>query len=599
VPRGGSVDAVVVVEIIERWDAALRTARPGEAGETVLRPGAAVAEVEALEARLGTRLPPSYRAFLLRSDGAAAQPGWGLTEGGLGLLDCAQVGWFRDRERSYVDIWSDLDLEVTPDGLHSGFHGLPEAGYLDHARRPDSVAHKTGHVRYALQISSDFDGYTVLLNPLVVDQYGEWEAWDFGSKLPGAARHRSFAALLAADAKRQERDARQEQIGPAPPDLETLLAQTRPGTAIDTRQQALEWLCRTDNPRALRALIAVAREPDAHDRLLAAVVGPLAGSRDPEARAAAVDILARDDVEDFVISNVWRSGADAVWEAWRRTGHERLLVKLAHCGDQRAVEPLCRAIVDASVTPHTREWLARYAWWPGDAAVVPALVQAAIDDLAPAQPIAEALEHLGARDDAVAVFARGLHAGDRYGQVAQRLSWIGTPAAAAVLLEHFREDPTPALARGLGHFPSPEATAALLAAAGDPELRLAGIDGLERMPGSDAAAALATLDDVLAVRALARRRDPRALAPLLDLLESTNDADRLQAADGLRDLRDHAAAAPLLAALRRGGTQDFIATAAHALVSMAARQAADALALVARSDDPDLRRLAEIWSDRN
>jgi hypothetical protein len=48
---------------------------------------------------------------------------------------------------------------------------------------------------------------------------------------------------------------------------------------------------------------------------------------------------------------------------------------------------------------------------------------------------------------------------------------------------------------------------------------------------------------------------------------------------------------------RRGRTQNFIPTAAHALVSMAAREAADALALDARSDDPDLRRLEEIWSD--
>jgi HEAT repeat protein len=117
------------------------------------------------------------------------------------------------------------------------------------------------------------------------------------------------------------------------------------------------------------------------------------------------------------------------------------------------------------------------------------------------------------------------------------------------------------------------------------------------MPGSAAAAALATLDDALATRALARRRDPRALAPLLALLESSNDVDRLKAADGLRDLRDRAAAAPLLAALRRGGTLDFLATVLHALVSMAASETNDALALIARSDEPALRRLAAIWSD--
>jgi hypothetical protein len=76
----------------------------------------------------------------------------------------------------------------------------------------------------------------------VVDQHGEWEAWDFGSKLPGAARHRSFAALLIADAERQERYARAGQIGSLRPDVDTLLAQARPGTAIGERQQALSWL---------------------------------------------------------------------------------------------------------------------------------------------------------------------------------------------------------------------------------------------------------------------------------------------------------------------------------------------------------------------
>jgi hypothetical protein len=141
------------------------------------------------------------------------------------------------------------------------------------------------------------------------------------------------------------------KLSPARPGVETLLAQARPGRPIQERQGALDWLGRTDDPRALQALIAAAREPGARDQLLAAVVGDLARSPDPEARAAAIDILARDDIEDFVVSSVWRSGADAVWEAWRRTGHERLLVQLAHCADQRAVEPLCRAIVDPSVTP--------------------------------------------------------------------------------------------------------------------------------------------------------------------------------------------------------------------------------------------------------
>jgi hypothetical protein len=189
--------------ILARWDAAVRGARSDDLPSliartgTVLRDGAPAEVIDALEARLGTRLPPSYRAFLERSDGAFAQPGWGIItsyrrdEGcerdtGLGLLDCSRVGWFRDRERSYVDIWADTPAEIAEDGTHSGYRSIPEQQYLDHERHRDSVHLKSGHVRYALQISSDIDGYTILLNPLVVGPRDEWEAWDFGSKLPGA-----------------------------------------------------------------------------------------------------------------------------------------------------------------------------------------------------------------------------------------------------------------------------------------------------------------------------------------------------------------------------------------------------------------------------
>jgi hypothetical protein len=50
-----------------------------------------------------------------------------------------------------------------------------------------------------LEISSDSgDGDIYLLIPKVVFDNGEWEAWHFGSKLPGAARYRSFYELIKA-----------------------------------------------------------------------------------------------------------------------------------------------------------------------------------------------------------------------------------------------------------------------------------------------------------------------------------------------------------------------------------------------------------------
>jgi HEAT repeat protein len=102
-------------------------------------------------------------------------------------------------------------------------------------------------------------------------------------------------------------------------------------------------------------------------------------------------------------------------------------------------------------------------------------------------------------------------------QVVQRLS-----AIEHQLLDLFAEQRTPARARALGWYPSPEAAEALRAAAGDPDLRLAAIDGLEKMGADDVLAEL--VNDPLARRAFARRRDPRALRPALDALDDEDTA---------------------------------------------------------------------------
>ena len=62
--------------------------------------GAAEAAIAAAEARLGTRLPPSYRAFLAVSDGWTL-----LTPLGGGLLPTSAIGWLRDLDPATVAIW--------------------------------------------------------------------------------------------------------------------------------------------------------------------------------------------------------------------------------------------------------------------------------------------------------------------------------------------------------------------------------------------------------------------------------------------------------------------------------------------------------------
>jgi len=71
--------------IVRAWDEAMcaqarldgRLSPELERRGTALREPAPAARIEALEARLGMRLPPSFRSFLALSDGASAQPGFG------------------------------------------------------------------------------------------------------------------------------------------------------------------------------------------------------------------------------------------------------------------------------------------------------------------------------------------------------------------------------------------------------------------------------------------------------------------------------------------------------------------------------------------
>jgi hypothetical protein len=83
--------------------------------------------VQGLERRLGVRLPPSYRAFLLHSNGADALPGFGpidREEGSAeasGLLGVDRVGWARDLERQLVGIW--VFDQVAPDDDDGGGPG--------------------------------------------------------------------------------------------------------------------------------------------------------------------------------------------------------------------------------------------------------------------------------------------------------------------------------------------------------------------------------------------------------------------------------------------------------------------------------------------
>jgi len=121
--------------------------------------GASPAELDRAEARLGVRLPPSYRAFLQTSNG------WGPTSFAIDRLFAARkVVRFIESEPDWVEIWKDSEEST---GLRS-----------------------------ALQVSTVTDNGVCLLIP---SDAKEWETWLFANWIPGAHRHASFLAFMESE----------------------------------------------------------------------------------------------------------------------------------------------------------------------------------------------------------------------------------------------------------------------------------------------------------------------------------------------------------------------------------------------------------------
>lgn len=157
---------------------------------------ASEAEIVALEERLETRLPPSYRTFL------AASNGW--RHAGPFIYDlwpCGEVRWFKDRHQDWIDAYmhpEDNGVEVVyPPGKEPPRpKPLTDEEYLVYGNQQDPCRFHTEYLQTALEVSDVGDSAILLLNPQTVNEAGEWEAWLFANWMPGARRYRSFQELL-------------------------------------------------------------------------------------------------------------------------------------------------------------------------------------------------------------------------------------------------------------------------------------------------------------------------------------------------------------------------------------------------------------------
>lgn len=146
-------------------------------------PGASVEDLTALESRLGVALPPSYREFLATSNGCRT-----TGRGSIALWPTDQVRWLRDVDQELIDIW--LSSAGTPP--------VPDEVYFIYGEAQYSYNIRNEYLRDMLAISSrDWANQDQLwLNPRVVFEDGEWEAWSFSTEYPGAYRYRSFWDLM-------------------------------------------------------------------------------------------------------------------------------------------------------------------------------------------------------------------------------------------------------------------------------------------------------------------------------------------------------------------------------------------------------------------
>ncbi|MGW7265924.1 SMI1/KNR4 family protein [Streptomyces sp. NPDC054842] len=135
-------------------------------------PGADEAAIAAAEERLGTRLPPSYRAFLAASDGWRVDQMAAVHQ----LGGAADIDWFRD-----------------PHGMSPLYEQQ-----LDASSREEDVL-LAGMWRRALRLETESDMSHALLDPGDRDQDGEWALFVFkGWSGEYPDRYPSFRAYMEA-----------------------------------------------------------------------------------------------------------------------------------------------------------------------------------------------------------------------------------------------------------------------------------------------------------------------------------------------------------------------------------------------------------------
>jgi hypothetical protein len=148
---------------------------------------------------------------------------------------------------------------------------------------PEPGASSDDALAKTLVVSDDEDGARVLLNPAVVDEEGDWEAWFFAHWVPGAEPYSSFRELLEETYARFVDDEKARRGEPTP--------RVAPGLGVAAED--------------LHGLVDALRRPDANDRW--AALDALANLRNSDAIPAVVAVLENEQEDAHVRATATRT----------------------------------------------------------------------------------------------------------------------------------------------------------------------------------------------------------------------------------------------------------------------------------------------------
>lgn len=142
--------------------------------------GATETQIAQREDELQVTLPPSYKEFLLASNGFKQVSNfiWDI-------LPVENITWLKDFDN---DFYQGYAAEIKYDDVS-------DEDYFTYGPAQDTVHFRAEYLCNSLVISNWGDAAILLLNPAV--KFGkEWEAWMYANWYPGAVRYKSFEALM-------------------------------------------------------------------------------------------------------------------------------------------------------------------------------------------------------------------------------------------------------------------------------------------------------------------------------------------------------------------------------------------------------------------